>query len=83
MERLHDWPQTIAQVNGGLTQLSPEVCAFFFLPFCQTMAILKRVYLIINDAKDTVFYSPLLSQKGFEILLPKSEFNKLETENSR
>ena len=19
MERLHDWPQTIAQVNGGLT----------------------------------------------------------------
>ena len=47
------------------------------------MAILKRVYLIINDGKDTVFYSPLLSQKGFEILLPKSEFNKLETENSR
>lgn len=40
-------------------------------------------YLIINHAKDTVFYSLLLSQKGFEILLPKSEFNKLETENSR
>ena len=40
-------------------------------------------YLIINDAKDTVLYSLLLSQKGFEMLLPKSEFNKLETENSR
>ena len=39
-------------------------------------------YLIINDAKDTVLYSLLLSQKGFEMLLPKSEFNKLETENT-
>ena len=56
---------------------------FFPYPFAKQWLFWNVFYLIINHAKDTVFYSLLLSQKGFEILLPKSEFNKLETENSR
>ena len=56
---------------------------FFPYPFAKQWLFWNVFYLIINDAKDTVLYSLLLSQKGFEMLLPKSEFNKLETENSR